>query len=45
MTMIRLEEKELEEQVIATNHHIAVPFEMNHITGEEIGRASCRERV
>lgn len=32
--MIRLEEKELEEQVIATNHHIAVPFEMNHIAGE-----------
>ena len=32
--MIRLEEKELEEQVIATRHHIAVPFEMNHIAGE-----------
>ncbi len=27
--MIRLEEKELEQQVIDTNHHIAVPFELN----------------
>jgi len=31
--MIRLEERELEEHVIATGHHIAVPFEMNHIAG------------
>ncbi len=27
--MIRLEEKALEEQVIATGHHIALPFELN----------------
>lgn len=29
--MIRLEEKQLEEQVIATGHHIAVPFELNQM--------------